>query len=149
MTKTIWSKSVKYYNSLMMMIVRWHCRNVKFSLFSLSMQRFINTNRESRNSTTWPRCVRRRKLEKESFIPGWSSAKKSGWNNLEQFPKLSICRSWFHLTRLTTLRRSRKLPKASTKGYNLQLITLEIIICGQSDDLISQNLTNFTNKNSV
>ena len=51
----IWSTSVKYYNSLMMMIVRWHCRNVKFSLFSLSMQRFINTNRESRNSTTWPR----------------------------------------------------------------------------------------------
>ena len=81
----IWSTSVKYYNSLMMMIVRWHCRNVKFSLFSLSMQRFINTNRESRNSTTWPRCVRRRKLEKKvsSLDYQWSSTKKSGWNNLE------------------------------------------------------------------
>ena len=86
-----------------------------------------------------------KKIRKRKFHP-WMIIYQEEW--LEQFgtiPTLNIFRSWFHPTRLTTLRRSRKLPKASTKGYKLLITTYN----SRDNHLrpewvISRNLTNFT-----
>ena len=116
------------------------CKIFSFQSFHAEVHQYKSRIEEFNNLT---QVRSQKKIRKRKFHP-WMIIYQEEW--LEQFgtiPTLNIFRSWFHPTRLTTLQRSRKLPKASTKGYNLKLITLEIIICGQSDDLISQNWTNF------